>query len=58
MNLDNFKRLRKRYDRLFNKNHPKHQAYKDALTRFLDIMEQQAKDLLNEADDLLTHAKK
>jgi hypothetical protein len=55
---DDEERLRKRYDRIFNRNHPKHQAYKAALNRFLDIMEQQAKNLLNEADDLLLSVKK
>jgi DnaJ-domain-containing protein 1 len=49
---DEEERLRKRYDRIFNKNHPKHQSYKAALHRFLDIMEQQAKNLLNEVDNL------
>jgi hypothetical protein len=55
---DDEERLRKRYDRIFNRNHPKHQAYKAALHRFLDIMEQKAKNLLNEADDLLLSVKK
>ena len=50
-------RLRKRYDKIFNKNHPKHQMYKAALNRFLDIMEQNAQNLLHEADDLLNFAK-
>ena len=50
-------RLRKRYDRIFNKNHPKHQMYKDALNRFLDMMEQNARNLLHEADDLLNFVK-
>ena len=54
---DDEERLRKRYDRIFNRNHPKHQAYKAALHRFLDIMEQQAKNLLNEVDDLLLSIK-
>jgi DnaJ-domain-containing protein 1 len=49
---DDEERLRKRYDRIFNKNHPKYQSYKAALHRFLDIMEQQAKNLLNEVDNL------
>lgn len=49
---DDNERLRKRYDRIFNKKHTKHQAYKDALNKFLDIMEQQAKDLLQKAKNL------
>lgn len=54
---DDEARLRKRYDRIFNKNHPKHDAYKATLNRFLDIMEQNARDLLHEAGDLLTLVK-
>lgn len=54
---DDEARLRKRYDKIFNKNHPKHQMYKDALNRFLDMMEQNAKNLLHEADDLLNLVK-
>jgi hypothetical protein len=50
-------RLRKRYDRIFNKNHPKHDEYKAALNRFFDITEQNAKNLLDEADALLNFAK-
>jgi hypothetical protein len=50
-------RLRKRYDRTFNKNHPKHDEYKAALNRFFDMTEQNAKNLLDEADALLNFAK-
>lgn len=51
---DDAERLRKHYDRIFNKNHSKHQMYKEALSRFLDVTEQNARNLLQEADDLLT----
>lgn len=54
---DKEERLRKRYDRLYNKNHPKHKAYKNALNAYFDIVEQQAKDLLQEANNLLNMAK-
>ena len=50
---DDEERHRKRYDRLFNKNHPKHQAYKMALNTYLSLTEIQAKDLLCQADLLL-----
>jgi hypothetical protein len=46
-------RLRKRYDRIFHKKHPKYETYKKALNTFLDIIQQQAEDLLVQADSLL-----
>ena len=49
---DDEERLRNRYDRIFNKKHPKHQAYKTALNRFLDIIEKQALDLVQEVEKL------
>ena len=57
LQTDDEARLRKRYDRIFNKNHPKHQMYKEALSRFLDITEQNARNLLQEADDLWAFVK-
>ena len=55
---DDEQRLRKRYDRLFNKNHPKHQAYKLALNTYLDLTEREAQQLLLQADSLLDLYKK
>ena len=46
-------RLRKRYDRFFNKNHPKHEAYKQALSTFYDQTEQKARDLIVQVETLL-----
>jgi hypothetical protein len=54
---DDEERLRKRYDLIFNKNHPKHQAYKAALNAYIDIVEQHAKDLLKQAESLLNTVK-
>lgn len=51
---DKQEQLRKRYDRIYTKNHPKHQLYQDAIFRFYDILEEQAKNLLNEAKSLQT----
>jgi adenylate kinase family enzyme len=46
---DKQEQLRKRYDRIYTKNHPKYQLYQDAIFKFYDILEEQAKKLLNEA---------
>ena len=54
---DDEERLRKRYDRIFHKTHPKYETYKKALNAFIDITEQQAKDLLAQADTLLSTVK-
>ncbi len=51
---DDEERLRKRYDRLFNKNHPKHEVYKQALNTFYDQTEQKAKDLVVQVETLLS----
>ena len=49
---DDEERLRKRYNRLFNKNHPKHEAYKQAINAFYDQTEQKAKELMVELETL------
>ena len=51
---DDEERLRKRYNRLFNKNHPKHEAYKQAINAFYDQTEQKARDLVIEVETLLS----
>jgi hypothetical protein len=46
-------RLRKRYDRIYNKKHPKHEAYKQAISKALDVFIEQAKGLIRSTDNFI-----
>jgi uncharacterized protein YciU (UPF0263 family) len=50
--------LRKRYDRIYNKKHPKHKAYKLAIDRALDVFIEQARGLIHSADNLIETVQK